>query len=435
MSNDHNSTNVSYKTGFSNLTDKQLYSFYTSEKWNELSSNAKTQLLQETANRETAAYGNTYSVEVKLANFTGALYGTQNGQTVTLNSNMVEDGKLRGEREGKQVEIDMNDSNWKSLETVFHEVRHSWQNEVSAERIKAEEGLKETFESNNFTISDVDGKPGLQYMKGVNNFDMYRLNPTEADANIYAQNKTMSIIDGLRNEGKTDASMEAYSNYIAKNGYDAKLAEMKSKYGEDVDKQVEQVLKNFYNNTKEPVKEDIEKEVKAEMIASYEKLCSELKNNSENEANGIVTANSAVTENIANNSNNANNLNGESPSSDESACMGMLNNDTEDFNGVTHSFDESASSGILDNNAADFQGEAPSFDTTASSGILDNNAADFQGDVPSFDATASSGIQDNANNDSENGTVSGGITATDDAGTGNDNDNDSGSDSGGIDTD
>ncbi len=189
---------------------------------------------------------------------------------MTLSIGLVENGKLAYTYDGKTVEIDVQDSGWQSLETVLHEVRHTWQDEVSSDRIEAEKGMKEAFEANGFTVSDVDGKKGIHYLNGENDFNLYLLNPTETDANIYAQSKVSGIIDEMRSDGVTDPAMDIYSRRIESNGYCKKLEGIKSLYGEDIDKQVETTLKNIYNKANEPVRQAVETAVKNEMIASYQ---------------------------------------------------------------------------------------------------------------------------------------------------------------------
>lgn len=340
------------KTAFSDFSDKQLYSCYTSSVWDRLSPEAKQHLLQETANRETIAYGGNFAVNLDVKTLADGVYGVQNGRNVAASKQLVEDGKGVATYNGKTVEYSVPDSNWQSLETVLHEVRHAWQDEVSAGRIQAEDGLKGTFEANNYTVSDVDGKPGIQYMKGVTDERLYLLNPTEADSFLYSQNKTAQIIEQLRNEGVVDTTMDVYQDKLAMYGYQTNLDAIRSQLGEDVDKQVEQSLKNIYNNTNEPVDKSIEQAVKNEMTASYQKMLEEATQNSslQNSAEATVNNASSVADNTVAIADNA------------SPASGVHDNDAANFDGAVPSLDCSENSGILDNDAEDFDGEAPGLD-------------------------------------------------------------------------
>ena len=336
MKNDNRTDSV-----FSKLSDKDLYSYYRSENWNTLSGESKQALLQETANREIQAYGGNYSVNVRLGDLDENVFGVQQGNNVTLSRDLVESGKAFSNYGDEKIEYDVPGSSWKSLETVFHEVRHSWQNEVSAGRLTAEAGMKETFEANNFTVSDVGGKPGLQYMTGETSFDWYLLNPTEIDANAYAQGKTLSIVQEMEREGFLDPGISDYQKELEVNGIFKELEDMKEKYGEDIVKDVENTLKNTYNGTKEPVSPHIESAVKAEMAASYQE----------------VISGKCATVSVPSGKDGINNSN-----------FGVLANDENN-------------SGILDNNPEDFDGIAPSLAVEAPSSVETSGSADGTGEV------------------------------------------------------
>ncbi len=354
-------------TSFSGLSDKELYSLYSDRSWSRMSLESKTELLQETANRETLAYGDSYAVKVRIDDLEPGTLGVQNGREVTLSRSAVENGKLYADYKGRTAEMRMQDSNWQSLETVLHEVRHTWQDEVAQGRIEADRDLQDTFASNGFTVSEIDGKKGVNYMYGVKDGNMYLLNPTEADANIYAQGKTSEIIGKMKAEGTADLTMDVYAEKLERSGYGVQLQRIREETGkQDIDSQVAQVLKNCHFKTDEPVDADIDKAVKAEMEASYRKL----------ESEGVLLEAEA--------------------------------------NHSVISFEEGQDEGVFDNNPEDFTGEVPTFDASVFSsdetGVLDNNPGDFTGDVPSVETSVTESPEGaSASSESADGSSDGGM--------------------------
>lgn len=256
-----------------NNSDLNLYSGFVHNNWNKMTASDRLALLQAVADKQ--ANGR-YAVNVSFKDMDCHTSGYQTGNNIYLNRDMFVNDKISYDYNNKLIEYSLQDSNWQALETVLHEERHIYQDMVSNGVIKATTELKETFDANGFTVTDIDGQRGSQYMLGENNYAMYYLNPTELDAYKTSQDKTEQIIAMLKNNDLNDPSADLYLNKLENNGYKAQLSKFIQDYDNtNIDKEVEQILKNTYYGTNIAVDKKIENEVKKEMIESQKIIDSE----------------------------------------------------------------------------------------------------------------------------------------------------------------
>ncbi|MCH5314741.1 MAG: hypothetical protein J1E81_02415 [Eubacterium sp.] len=283
------------KTRYSNLSDSALRSMFTESSWMKLSKYEKLDVLQETVNREALNNG-AMPCKVSFENMASNMQGCQFDDKIMLNREMFVDNQITYKYGDTSFKFDMEAPNYSAYEVVLHEYRHSLQQQISDGKINADSDTKARFESNNFTVSEIDGQRASQYMLGKtgNGYDMYYLNPTELDAHKFSQEQAMALVNEHRAQNGDDNSILSYTEKISATGYEAKLAELKEKYGENIDKDVEQVLINKFNNTNVPVDKNVEKMVASEMIASQQAI----DNANKNEINNISSTN-AVSENYS----------------------------------------------------------------------------------------------------------------------------------------
>lgn len=261
------------QTRYSNCSNGALSSAYTESSWMKLSEDEKLDLLQETVNRE-AMHNGAEPCTVSFENMPSNTQGYQTDNKIVLNREMFVDNQITYKYGETSIKMDMQAPNYSAYEVVLHEYRHSIQQQISDGKIDADPKTKARFEANNFTVTEINGQRASQYMLGKtgNSYDLYYLNPTELDAHKFSQEMAMTLVDEHRMQNGEDDSILSYAKEISTNGYEARLADLKAKYGENIDKEVEQILINKYSNTNVPVDENIEKMIINEMIASQQAL-------------------------------------------------------------------------------------------------------------------------------------------------------------------
>lgn len=258
---------------YSSMSDTELYGCFERNNWVNTEESQRLALLQEVADRQAAADGNTYKITVHFDDMASHTSGYQSGTHIYLNRDMYVHDINKGIYNGREITYYSTDSNWNALETVLHESRHVHQDMVAKGTVNASPEEVERCASNGFTVSDVDGQRGCQYMKGETSYNLYFLNPTELDSFKTSQDKVRSVIAEQKSLGMTDASADEYLSALDKKGYEVTLNDCRNEYQcYDVDKQVEQVLKNEYYNTNVPVDSNIEQAVKNEMIVTQQHL-------------------------------------------------------------------------------------------------------------------------------------------------------------------
>ena len=266
------------ETIYSDLSDNDLRSMYDESVWFCLDEGQRHDLLQETANREAIANGNSYSCEVVFANLDHQTAGSQCGNTIFLNREMFVNDKISVEYDGKTISYSLFDSNFQCYNTLLHESRHVYQESIINGVTKADSTTKEMFEANDFTVSNVNGEKGSQYLLGEIDYSLYMLQPTESDAFQFAESKTNMLVNELNAQYGEKASNATYMDKMTRESYAVKLEQYRDLYNnQNVDKEVANVLMNKYHNLDIPVDKNIETIVHREMVLSQEVIDNENK--------------------------------------------------------------------------------------------------------------------------------------------------------------
>lgn len=256
------------QTKYSALDDNSLMDMYRESVWYDLCESDRRELLQETVNREVVNNGGKYTCTVSFEDLGSDFSGKQIGDTIEMNREMFVKDQISKKYDETTIVYNLKDSNYQGFETLMHEHQHVLQEKIADGTIDAPPEIKAKFESNNFTVTEIDGQRASQYMLGETSYDLYYLNPTELDAHSTSQEKAMALVNEHKAKYGEDNSISSYEKNMSKTGFESTLAGLKEKYGENIDKQVEQVLLNKYNNTHVPVDKKIEKAVENEMIAT-----------------------------------------------------------------------------------------------------------------------------------------------------------------------
>lgn len=266
------------ETIYSRLSNSELHSMYDESVWFGLNEAQRHDLLQETVNREAIANGSKYSCEIVFADMDSQTAGSQCGNTITLNREMFVNDRMSIEYGGKTITYSLPDSNFQAYETVMHEHQHVLQDAIANGTVEADAETKALFEANGFTVSDINGEKGSQYLLGEIDFSMYMLNPTEADAFRTSQAKTAALLSELNSQHGEKASNAAYADKMTRESYEAKLGQYRELYNNpNIDKEVANVLMNAYHNTNIPVDKNIEAIVHREMVLSQQAIDNENK--------------------------------------------------------------------------------------------------------------------------------------------------------------
>lgn len=270
-------------TRYSAVSDAGLRSMFTESAWQNLGETEKLDLLQETVNRVAMRDG-VEPCRVSFENMPSSTRGCQSGDRIMLNREMFVEGHVTYRYGDTSIRMDMQAPNYLAHETALHEYQHSFQTQASEGKVDVAPELEARFASNNFTVTMINGQRASQYMLGKteNGYDLYYLNPTELDAYKTSQEQTLALVREHQLQNGDDASIASYLEQIAASGYDAQLAELKDKYGENVDKEVAQVLCNKYYNTNVPVDPNIEIMVEREMVATQQAIDNSAKSEVQN---------------------------------------------------------------------------------------------------------------------------------------------------------
>lgn len=171
----------------------------------------------------------------------------------------------------------MEDYNVQALNTVLHEDEHCFQEQViNGTIIIPDTDLAKEYMANDFTYSAVlkDGtyQLGSQYVSGVtpSGYYFYYFEPTERDAYLNSENKTVAILSQITSKFGTENSFTAYEKSVQMKGYQAREREATELFqNPNFVKDVSQILQNEYFKTNVPVDARTEEAMKSEMIESY----------------------------------------------------------------------------------------------------------------------------------------------------------------------
>ncbi len=271
-----------YPTRYSNLTNDQLYAKYF-ENWNTMKPDEKLDLLQETVNRDAAEKGMIGAPHVTFADLAWSVEGQQRNGVISVNRELVLDGTRTVEYQGQTISKELEDANLRAMTVCFHENAHAYQEQCIAGMIPcADPELLAQYKANDFDVTpvfDENGQiqRGLQYMRGEKNYYFYYLQATERDAYKISEAKTQSIMQHFSERFGGERFFQAYAKELQTNGYQA--TELRAAcffQNPNIEKEINRVLTNEFYNRDLPVTPELERAVRAEMIASYQKVFGEV---------------------------------------------------------------------------------------------------------------------------------------------------------------
>ena len=269
-----------HPTRYGSLSNEQLYSMFRESTYCKLGENEKLDLLQETVNRDAFEKGEIGAPEVRFADLPVNESGNAANGVIHVNRDMAVNGVQSFEYNGQTIQHPISAYNVESLNTVFHENTHCFQNQVIDGTITIGDAQKTAeYQANSFTTSAVlqDGKSqfGSQYLTGetANGYFCYYFQSTERDAFLGAEEKTAVILNGLTEKYGTEPSFEAYAKSVEATGYQAtERAAIERFQNLNFERDLNQILQNQYFGTNVQVDKNTETAVKAEMIVTYKSL-------------------------------------------------------------------------------------------------------------------------------------------------------------------
>lgn len=267
-----------HPTRYGNLNNEQLYSMFRESSYSKLDESEKLDLLQETVNRDSLERGEIGAPEVRFADLPANESGNASNGVINVNRDMAVNGVQSIEYDGQTIQHPVRAYNIETLNTVFHENIHCFQEQVIDGTINIEDIQKSTeYQSNGFTTSAVlqNGKYqlGSQYLTGetANGYYCYYFQSTERDAFLGAEEKTDTILNNIIEKCGTEPSFEAYKKSVEITGYHAtERAAIERFQNLNFERGLNQTLMNQYFGLNVPVAPNIENAVKAEMIATYQ---------------------------------------------------------------------------------------------------------------------------------------------------------------------
>ena len=269
-----------HPTRYGNLNNEQLYSMFRESSYSKLDESEKLDLLQETVNRDSLERGEIGAPEVRFADLPANESGNASNGVINVNRNMAVNGVQSIEYDGQTIQHPVRAYNIETLNTVLHENKHCFQEQVIDGTINIEDIQKSAeYQSNGFTTSAVlqNGKYqlGSQYLTGetANGYYCYYFQSTERDAFLGAEEKTDTILNNIIEKCGTEPSFEAYKKSVEITGYHAtERAAIERFQNLNFERGLNQTLMNQYFGMNVPVAPNIENAVKAEMIATYQGL-------------------------------------------------------------------------------------------------------------------------------------------------------------------
>lgn len=267
-----------HPTRYGNLNNEQLYSMFRESSYSKLDESEKLDLLQETVNRDSLERGEIGAPEVRFADLPANESGNASNGVINVNRDMAVNGVQSIEYDGQTIRHPVRAYNIETLNTVFHENIHCFQQQVIDGTINIEDIQKSAeYQSNGFTTSAVlqNGKYqlGSQYLTGetANGYYCYYFQSTERDAFLGAEEKTDTILNNIIEKCGTEPSFEAYKKSVEITGYHAtERAAIERFQNLNFERGLNQTLMNQYFGLNVPVAPNIENAVKAEMIATYQ---------------------------------------------------------------------------------------------------------------------------------------------------------------------
>lgn len=213
-----------YNTNYENYSQSQLTALFSSDTWKSLSFSQRLNACQEVENRY-AAENNVHPCTITYQPMNGACYGWQNGNTICLNSYLLQDGQFCTDYKDsygnvQSIRTDVLAPGWNTLDTVFHEGTHG--------------------------IQEQSGRMPSTYISPEMDGDLYRIQGIEKEAYANGQMKTLEALSNYEKEvGHTDPERSEYIASVKADSFQAALIDASQNYN---DPNIEQTLQTVIND-------------------------------------------------------------------------------------------------------------------------------------------------------------------------------------------
>lgn len=203
---------------FSNYSNIQLHSLFSSKTWNELSFEDKVGACQEVENRYALSNG-VSPCTIQTEQMQGSTYGYQFDNTITLNEFLLKNGTFiqsftdsNGNIQTREIPVIA--PNWNTLDTIYHEGTHG--------------------------IQEVTGRMPDTYIRSEADSSLYRIQAIEKEAFAMGQLKTLEAISEVEEyTGVYDPSQKDYIEYVKIDSFNSALEASIETYN---DPNIEQTL-------------------------------------------------------------------------------------------------------------------------------------------------------------------------------------------------
>ena len=202
----------------------RLHQLFSTEKWDHLTPDEKTEACQEVVNRY-AVENNTWACKVSLSEMEGSSYGYESRGCIVLNEHLVKDGQFISkdiDADGNIVytPIKVDAANWNVLDTVYHEGTHG--------------------------IQEAKGTLHRTYFNGSTDYSLYRIQSNEKEAYANGQFRTLQAIDSVQKlTGEKDAEAERYYQTVKAESFKPYLDRAVRDYN---DSDIEKTLNQFIDD-------------------------------------------------------------------------------------------------------------------------------------------------------------------------------------------
>ncbi len=213
-----------YNTNYENYSQSQLTALFSSDTWKSLSFSQRLNACQEIENRY-AMENNVHPCTITYQPMNGACYGWQNGNTICLNSYLLQDGQFCTNFKDsygnvQSIRTDVLAPGWNTLDTVFHEGTHGMQEQ--------------------------SGRMPSTYISPEMDGDLYRIQGIEKEAYANGQMKTLEALSNYEKEvGHMDPERSEYIASVKADSFQAALIDASQNYN---DSNIEQTLQTVIND-------------------------------------------------------------------------------------------------------------------------------------------------------------------------------------------
>lgn len=213
-----------YNTNYENYSQSQLTALFSSDTWKSLSFSQRLNACQEVENRY-ATENNVQPCTITYQPMNGACYGWQNGNTICLNSYLLQDGQFCTNFKDsygnmQSVRTDVLAPGWNTLDTVFHEGTHG--------------------------IQEQSGRMPSTYISPEMDGDLYRIQGIEKEAYANGQMRTLEAMSNYEKEvGHMAPERSEYIASVKADSFQSALIDASQNYN---DPNIEQTLQTVIND-------------------------------------------------------------------------------------------------------------------------------------------------------------------------------------------